>query len=83
MRNPTLHRLFSIPVKNGLSEILAGLTDSITVSKTDVENLSILTAGKIPPNPSELLSNERTDKLLSFVNSIMTVYLLIHRLLTL
>ena len=67
MRNPTLHRLFSIPVKNGLSEILAGLTDSITVSKTDVENLSILTAGKIPPNPSELLSNERTDKLLSFV----------------
>lgn len=67
MRNPTLHRLFSIPIKNGLSEILAGLTDSITVSKTDVENLSILTAGKIPPNPSELLSNERTDKLLSFV----------------
>ena len=67
MRNPTLHRLFSIPVKNGLSEILAGLTDSITVSKTDIENLSVLTAGKIPPNPSELLASERTDKLLAFV----------------
>ena len=67
MRNPTVHRLFSIPVKNGLSEILAGLTDSITVSKTDIENLSVLTAGKIPPNPSELLSSERTDKLLAFV----------------
>ena len=24
MRNPTIHRMFSIPVKNGLSEILAG-----------------------------------------------------------
>lgn len=67
MRNPTVHRLFSIPVKNGLSEILAGLTDNITVSKTDIENLSVLTAGKIPPNPSELLSSERTDKLLAFV----------------
>lgn len=67
MRNPTLHRLFSIPVKNGLSEILAGLTDSITVSKTEIENLSLLTAGKIPPNPSELLASERTDKLLAFV----------------
>lgn len=67
MRNPTIHRLFSIPVKNGLSEILAGLTDNITVSKTDIENLSLLTAGKIPPNPSELLSSERMDKLLSFV----------------
>lgn len=69
MRNPTIHRLFSIPVKNGLSEILADLTDSITVSKTDVENLSVLTAGKIPPNPAELLSSERMDKLLQFVKS--------------
>lgn len=67
MRNPTVHRLFSMPVKNGLSEILAGLTDSISVSKTDIENLSVLTAGKIPPNPSELLSSERMDKLLDFV----------------
>ena len=67
MRNPTIHRMFNIPVKNGLSEILAGLTDNITVSKTDIENLSILTAGKIPPNPSELLSSDRMDKLLSFV----------------
>ena len=67
MRNPTMHRMFSIPVKNGLSEILAGLTDSISVSKTQFENLSILTAGKIPPNPAELLSSSRMDKLLSFV----------------
>lgn len=67
MRNPTVHRMFSIPVKNGLSEILAGLTDNISVTKTDVENLSILTAGKIPPNPAELLSSARMDKLLDFV----------------
>lgn len=67
MRNPTVHRMFSIPVKNGLSEILAGLTDNISVSKTDIENLSVLTAGKIPPNPAELLSSARMDKLLDFV----------------
>lgn len=67
MRNPTMHKMFSIPVKNGLSEILAGLTDSISVSKTPIENLSVLTAGKIPPNPAELLSSSRMDKLLSFV----------------
>ena len=69
MRNPTIHRMFSIPVKNGLSEILAGLTDNKTVSKTDVENLSVLTAGKIPPNPTELLSSSRMDKLLDFVKA--------------
>ena len=67
MRNPTIHRMFSIPVKNGLSEILAGLTDNITVSKTEIENLSVLTGGKIPPNPAELVSSSRMDKLLEFV----------------
>lgn len=69
MRNPTIHRMFSIPVKNGLSEILAGLTDSITVTRTDIENLSVLTAGKNPPNPAELLSSARMDKLLDFVKA--------------
>ena len=67
MRNPTVHRMFSVPSKNGLSEILAGLTDNISVTKTEIENLSILTAGKIPPNPAELLASPRMDKLLEFV----------------
>ncbi len=67
MRNPTIHRMFSVPSKNGLSEILAGLTDNISVTKTEIENLSILTSGKMPPNPAELLSSARMDKLLDFV----------------
>ncbi len=67
MRNPSLHKLFSLSSRNGLSEILAGLTDNITVTKTEIENLSVLTSGKIPPNPTELLSSPRMDKLLDFV----------------
>lgn len=67
MRNPSLHKLFSLSSRNGLSEILAGLTDNITVTKTEIENLSILTSGKIPPNPTELLASPRMDKLLGFV----------------
>lgn len=67
MRNPSLHKLFSLSSRNGLSEILAGLTDNITVTKTDIENLSVLTSGKIPPNPTELLSSPRMDNLLDFV----------------
>ncbi|MDD6673203.1 MAG: CpsD/CapB family tyrosine-protein kinase [Eubacteriales bacterium] len=67
MRNPSLHKLFSLNSKNGLSEILAGLTDNITVSKTDIENLSVITAGKIPPNPAELLASPRMANLLKFV----------------
>lgn len=82
MRNPTVHRMFNIPVTNGLSEILAGLTDNITVSKTNVENLSILSSGKIPPNPAELLASSRMDLLLSFVKGITTACLSTPRRLT-
>lgn len=67
MRNPTLHKLFALSSRNGLSEVLAGLTDNINVSKTEIENLSVLTSGKIPPNPAELLSSPRMDNLLNFV----------------
>ena len=67
MRKPSIHRHFSAECKNGLSEVLAGLTTEINLRKTDTEHLTILTAGQIPPNPAELLSTEKMDALLEYV----------------
>ena len=64
MRNPTIHKMFSLSCHNGLSELLAGFSDSINFKASGVENLTILTAGEIPPNPAELLSSEQFDKLI-------------------
>lgn len=55
--------------KEGLSDILAGLASSedyMSLIKKDENhpNLDILVAGKVPPNPSELLSSERMVTLL-------------------
>lgn len=69
MRKPSIHRHFSCECKNGLSEILAGLTTEINLRETDTECLKILTAGQIPPNPAELLSTERMDTLLEYVST--------------
>ena len=44
-----------------------GLNKALFDYRSDIENLSVLTAGKIPPNPAELLSSNRMDKLLEFV----------------
>ena len=79
MRNPTVHRLFSIPVKNGLSEILAGLTDNITVSKTDIENLSVLTAKFRQTRQSFYQVKERIS-FWHLLSNITIAYLLTHRL---
>ena len=67
MRKPTVHRYFGLENKNGLSEILAGLTNEVKIRKTDVENLHVLTSGQIPPNPAELFGSRQMDNLLTYV----------------
>lgn len=67
MRKPSVHRYFGVECRNGLSEILAGLTSDIKLRQTDCEGLSVLTAGEIPPNPAELLGSKQMDVLLDYV----------------
>ena len=67
MRKPSVHRYFNLECRNGLSEILAGLTSEIKLRDTEVPNLSILTAGQVPPNPAELLGSKQMDALLTYV----------------
>lgn len=69
LRKPTVHRYFSLENKDGLSEILAGLTNEIHIRKTSVENLNVLTSGQIPPNPAELLGSPQMDTLLDYVKN--------------
>lgn len=60
MRKPRIHMIFNIKNDRGLSSFLtgqAGLEE--VVKKTDIPNLSIVTCGHIPPNPSELLGTRR------------------------
>lgn len=59
MRRPRLHGIFSIPNTSGLSNFLAGgkVKDMVKTVKEDA--IYLITAGTIPPNPSELLNSER------------------------
>lgn len=59
LRKPTMANNFGIPNKIGLSSILSGfcsVTDAL--NSYVMSGLDIITAGKIPPNPSELLGSE-------------------------
>lgn len=59
LRKPTMANNFNLTNKTGLSSILGGFS-SITdaLNSYVVNGLDIITAGKIPPNPSELLGSE-------------------------
>jgi capsular exopolysaccharide synthesis family protein len=70
MRKPRLHKIFSLPNENGLSNYLIGV-DSIDqiILPTSVENLSILPSGPIPPNPAEILGKPEMKTLIDSLRS--------------
>ena len=64
LRRPVLHSLFGVKRENGLSNYLIGKSglDEI-VKATEIENLSLITTGILPPNPSEMLGSKRMQEL--------------------
>jgi succinoglycan biosynthesis transport protein ExoP len=66
LRRPTLHKLFGCSNESGLSDILLGESSRDTFKQplAELKNLSLLTAGKPVPLPSEALGSERFYSLL-------------------
>lgn len=70
MRKGYIHKMFGIPVENGLSDLLAKRCDFDTaVHKTEVENLDVIGRGQIPPNPSELLMHKNFSDFLEEISA--------------
>jgi capsular exopolysaccharide synthesis family protein len=66
MRRPGLHRPLRLTNERGLSQVLTGQARVRDVIQRTVDpNLLAITAGRTPPNPSELLSSERMKTLLA------------------
>ncbi len=61
MRRPTIARRLRFDGTPGLSNLIVGRAAPSDVLRTSTihENLSVIPAGDIPPNPSELLGSER------------------------
>ena len=65
MRKPKIGRLLKIKKSDGLSDMLFHATDTEPLFfRVNEMNLFVLTAGSIPPNPSELLGSARMKRLM-------------------
>jgi len=70
LRRPGLHTVVGAQNDIGLSHLLVGQARvREAVQKTNEPNLFVISAGRIPPNPSELLSSERMHALLANLRS--------------
>ena len=58
MRRPSIHKTFKISNTYGISDLLVGNKKLESVANKYNDNLSIVPAGKIPPNPAEMLASK-------------------------
>jgi capsular exopolysaccharide synthesis family protein len=66
MRRPSVHKALRMSNERGLSQLLAGqVRMREAVQRTHDPNLLVITAGRAPSNPSELLSAERMRALIT------------------
>jgi capsular exopolysaccharide synthesis family protein len=59
LRKPRIHKALGIEKEPGLTNVIIGSEeiDSV-ISPTEIDNLDVLPAGEVPPNPSEILHSE-------------------------
>lgn len=60
LRRPRIQELFDVPVSPGLTDVLLQQADLGDAVRDGGANVRLITAGKAPPNPSELLSADLT-----------------------
>lgn len=66
LRRPMIAGLFGLPEGAGLTDLLAGRAEVADIAHKvgQSRNLAVITSGRIPPNPSELLGSNRMRDLI-------------------
>jgi len=69
LRRPRTHRLFDVPIENGLKECLESPIDPMEVVKqTELPNLQVITAGSRSKTPGKLFESEALSEVLRKVS---------------
>ena len=77
MRKPKIHIGFGAENSIGMSTLLIGKnTVDEAIQKSNLENLDIITAGPVPPNPSELIISKKMDDILEYLKTIYDVIII-------
>ena len=69
LRRASLHKKFKLENDIGLSDVITGTKNINEAIRNINPMLSVLTAGPLPPNPSELLDSQSFSDLMVYLNS--------------
>ena len=67
LRQPRQHSIWAADNGRGLSQMMLddGALDDPPLHGTDIDNLQVLPAGALPPNPADLLGGKRMDDIIN------------------
>lgn len=70
LRRPQLHKIFNLERRMGLTEYLSDGTNLESIIKdTDIENLKVITSGRIARNPAEIIGSQKIDEFICDLKS--------------
>ncbi len=69
LRQPRQHTLWGVSAERGLTSMMlqSGALTDLPLLATSVDNLSLLPAGPLPPNPTDLLSSRRMEEIIGLL----------------
>lgn len=76
LRKPALHKMFKLSNFKGLSDVIVGNSDLEKTMYNYRDNFDILTSGKIPPNPSEILASNAMTMLLEKLKTMYDIIII-------
>ena len=76
LRKPSLHKKFGLSNTVGLSDVIVGKESISIVGHRYNNNLTVLTSGKIPPNPSEMLGSKSMKALIEALKKVFDYVIL-------
>lgn len=76
LRKPSIHKKFKLSNRVGLSDVIVGKESVTNVGHKYNNNLTVLTSGKIPPNPAEMLGSKAMTALIDALKKVFDYVIL-------
>ena len=77
LRKPSVHRFLGVSNRAGLSDVFRSqVALSSVISTWGEPELSVITSGGLPPNPTELLNSDRMNKILDELKEMVDIVIL-------
>ena len=76
LRKPRVHKVFNLRNSRGLTNVLSGQNMIEEVTQFAGSDITVITSGPIPPNPSELLGSQKMKDIMTQLKQLYDVIII-------